>query len=537
MSFRRVVALGSVAMVAAFAATARGQGGPDVDPDPLHALMVDSRLAVDPNDEHHWVGVADDAAGERWFTTFDGGMTWSTGLLPSPVLAYLGAVVINLDGSVLAVATDFDLDAGVRSYRSDDGGLTWTLKGSVGGGSYPDLAIDLSGGPHHGRIALVWVPGASTFGSWVSCQVSDDGGKTWLHGQTIFSGPHEFYGAPSVAFGPQSELWVGCVRGFASEIWVNHSGDGGATFDGQILASTYVPTPGTLWDGTVVYDFFSIAVDASNGPYSDSVYLAYHAWDTTNQRADVRCLRSTDGGATWTDTLVNQGATTLSDQFMPRATVDSHGSLVVAFLDRRLDPSDVLLWTWLAASSDGGTTFREYPLSDVGWDPSTTFNSAGKFLGMAAGDHGVGALFPDGRSGQLDVLWDHANLSLVATPAQISAAAGNAVAFDLGLGPNDGGGTYWLLGSLATSPPFVVGDATVDLALDPLFFFLLQVTNTPNFANAMGTLDSQGHAIATLDPKGPFNPALVGTNLYFAAVNPVPGSEFATASIQVTIVP
>jgi hypothetical protein len=248
-------------------------------------------------------------------------------------------------------------------------------------------------------------------------------------------------------------------------------------------------------------------------------------------------FRSTDGGATWTDTLVNQGATTLSDQFMPRATVDSHGNLVVAFLDRRLDPSDVLLWTWLAASSDGGTTFREYPLSDVGWDPSTTFNSAGKFLGMAAGDHGVGALFPDGRSGQLDVLWDHANLSLVATPAQISAAAGNAVAFDLGLGPNDGGGTYWLLGSLATSPPFVVGHATVDLALDPFFFFLLQATNTPNYANAMGTLDPQGHAIATLDPKGPFNPALVGTNLWFAAVNPVPGSEFATASIQVTIVP
>ena len=62
---------------------------------------------------------------------------------------------------------------------------------------------------------------------------------------------------------------------------------------------------------------------------------------------------------------------------------------------------------------------------------------------------------------------------LVATPAQFSASIGNAVAFDLGLGPNDAGGTYWLLGSLGTSPSFVVGHATVDLALDPLLFFLL----------------------------------------------------------------
>ena len=233
---------------------------------------------------------------------------------------------------------------------------------------------------------------------------------------------------------------------------------------------------------------------------------------------------------------MNQGDTTLADQILPRATVDSRGNLVVAFLDRRLDPSDVLFWTWLAASSDGGTTFREYPLSDVGWDPSATGHSVGMYLGVAATDHGVGALFPDGRTGQLDVLWDHANLSLVATPAQLSAAAGNAVAFDLELGPK-AGGTCWLLGSLATSPPFVRRHATVDLALDPFFFLLLQATNTPNYANAMGTLDPQGHAIATLDPKGPFSPALVGTHLYFAAVNPVPGSEFATATIQVTIVP
>lgn len=536
-SFRRAVALGSLAVVATIAATARGQGGPDVDPDPLHAGMAEPRLAVDPNDERHWVGVADDSTSQvRWFTTFDAGATWSTGLLPSPGLAFLGAVVINVDGSVFAVATDLDIDVGVRGYRSNDGGLTWKLKALVSGGTAWDLAIDLSGGPHHGRVALVVGAGGDT-GSQIGDLTSDDGGKSWSSGPLIFGGRNQGVGFATLAFGPGSELWACCERITSSEILVNHSSDGGATFDGPIAFAYSANPNGTLWDGTVVYDAFSIAVDATSGPQSGSVHVAYHSWDATNQRSDVRCLSSSDGGATWSDTLVNQGDTTLADQILPRTAVDPHGNLVVAFLDRRLDPSDVLFWTWLAVSSDGGTTFREYPLSDVGWDPSTTGHSVGMYVGMAATDHGVGALFPDGRSGQLDVLWDHANLSLVATPAQISAAAGNAVAFDLGLGPNDAGGTYWLLGSLATSPPFGVGHATVDLALDPFFFLLLQVTNTQYFANAMGSLDAQGRATATLDPQAPLNPALVGTDLFFAAVNPVPGSEFSTATIRVTIVP
>jgi hypothetical protein len=87
---------------------------------------TDGRAAARGRSERqrHWVGVADDnTRQERWFTTFDAGATWSTGLLPSPGSAFQGAV-INVDGSVLAVATDLDIDLGVRSYRSNDGGLT-----------------------------------------------------------------------------------------------------------------------------------------------------------------------------------------------------------------------------------------------------------------------------------------------------------------------------------------------------------------------------------------------------------------------------
>jgi len=534
MSFTR--SIGVVVLSVLFRSNATAQFGPDIDPDPSGGKALHYRLAVDPGDERHWVGLADEApGGVRWFTSFDAGATWSTGLLPTPNGAVEASVVINTDGSVLAIANDGFPNV-LRPYLSSDGGLTWNQGAAViaNDALEPDLAIDLSGGPHHGRVAAAYVKWSGSKRESVYIRTSDDGGVRWSKTVGVFGALHQYNFNPSLAFGPGSELWVSCTSG---RIKVNHSPDGGATFDGSQKVADYVPP--ALWDGVQAQDYFSIAVDTTSGPHAGTVYLAYHALDTTLGTSDIRCVSSPDGGATWNDVLVNQGDTTGADQILPRATVDRRGNLVVAFEDRRLDPANHLIWTWLATSADGGATFREYQLSDAGWDPwvLSTRGENSRYLGVVATELGVGALFPTETSGELDLRFDRANLALIATPGSISAAVGAPVQFDLALGPNDAGATYWLLGSLATAPPIVVGGVTIDLALDPLLLYLVQATNTAVFSNAAGVLDGEGRAIAVLDPQGPLPPALAGTDLFFAALISTPRPDHATVTLRVPIVP
>jgi hypothetical protein len=109
--------------------------------------------------------------------------------------------------------------------------------------------------------------------------------------------------------------------------------------------------------------------------------------------ADVRIVRSDDGGAHWGDPVtVNQDAGT-SDQFQPTVAA-AGGSVVVSFLDRRLDPANTFADEWLARSGDGGATWSETRLSQQSWDPDT--GAPHSPTGDLLGDHQ--ALAADGCS-------------------------------------------------------------------------------------------------------------------------------------------
>ncbi len=529
--------------------------GPDEDPDAGRSYaQCETAIAADPADENHIVGVAVDLeagyAVTRWYTSFDGGATWSTGAIADePGYLFNGdpAVVITPDGVPVIALLQYWGAGGsaVYSYRSLDGGLTWQPGVRVDldpGDDKVQAAVDLSSGPHHGQIALAWDRFGTSKGDLVYTAVSDDGGSTWQHVQRVDDVNNVATIAPDVAYGPDSELWVTWADRGNFDIQVDRSTDGGATFGADVKAGDYSQVPSSLPNSYFrIFDIFSIAVDWTNGPYSGYVYVLYHKWTKTQVpfNADVFVLRSTDDGATWEKFNVNKSDTTEADQVMPFAQVDEHGNLDVAYFDRRLDPNNFLLWTWVARSSDGGHTFAEFPASDVGWDHAASDNPwyIGDYLGLDVTSHAVHTLFADGRTGSIDVRGDALHLDLHTDVSEISAATGGVVTFTLNVGPNHASDVYWLLGSTSTAPGLDFRKVHLPLNYDWLFECTMALTNSSTFQNSLGALDPTGSAVVVADVEAPIDASLVGTDLYFAALLWDPKPVFATNATVVTVVP
>src|SRR5262245_16243286 len=110
--------------------------GPDQDPDGGRgSAQCESSIAIDPNDEQHVVGVAIDLNSgspvTRWYTTFDGGGTWTTGSIATePGFGYNGDCVVVVTPNGIPVIATLQYAGpggnGVYAYRSLDGGLTWS---------------------------------------------------------------------------------------------------------------------------------------------------------------------------------------------------------------------------------------------------------------------------------------------------------------------------------------------------------------------------------------------------------------------------
>jgi hypothetical protein len=533
--------------------TASPPDGPDlpIEPGRKHA-QVECSIAIDPNDEQHLVGVSIDLSSGisrcRWCTSFDGGATFTTGEFQ--VIAgyfYSGdpTVVITPTGVAVVHLLQYLGPGGeaIYSYRSLDGGLAWEAPVRVDlarGNDKVQSAVDLSGGPHHGQIAIAWSRYASVTGESTYAAVSDDDGASYRDVQRIDDGSLMGSIGADVAYGPGSELWVMWADRWNEEIRLDVSRDGGATFGADLVAGSYKAVPSPLPGQSFrLFDVFSLAIDATSGPWRGSLYVAYHRYGGSPVRtADVYLLRSHDGGATWAKTNVNVADTAAADQVMPWIDVDPHGNVDILFWDTRLDPANHLLSTWVARSSDGGQSFVEHPVGDVSFDFDATDGAfLGDYLGLASGPTRGHAFFPDGSSGSLDVTHDALRLQLHTDVDTVSAATGGAVVFTLAAGPNFAGASYWLLGSFSATQGLDLGPVHLPIDYDPLFQMTIDLANTPFLQPSPGVLDSRGGATIRLDSCGPFDPALAGLTSHWSAYLHGPRPLHATAATTVAIVP
>ena len=101
--------------------------------------------------------------------------------------------------------------------------------------------------------------------------------------------------------------------------------------------------------------------------------------------SDIVLFKSTNGGRSYTGPVrVNQDpGNGDADQFQPWMAVTPSGQLNISYFDRRNDPANYFIDTYLSRSEDGGRTFTDRRASQRMWDPAVNAptSTSGKFIG------------------------------------------------------------------------------------------------------------------------------------------------------------
>lgn len=119
----------------------------------------------------------------------------------------------------------------------------------------------------------------------------------------------------------------------------------------------------------------------------------------------------------------------------------------------------------------------------------------------------------------------------------LTGTDGGTICLGLEATPSEAGRTYGVLGTTSgTSPGFGLGFVNVPLNPDPFMDVVILLWNSPFFKNFMGTLDTDGRGLATIDIPGPLDPSWVGIQMHFAYVlnNFI---DYASVPVEVNILP
>jgi hypothetical protein len=340
----------------------------------------------------------------------------------------------NLGDAALAVDRDGNfyfatlaLDARARSYvgvaksTKTEGAVTFgkpVLVSGLDADAFQDkelIAVDVSGGRHDGNIYLVWTEFPLRGPSRILFSRSTDGGRTYSRPEQLSSG-REVQGAMP-AVGGRGELYVawedrsGATGGV---IRVRRSTDGGQTWSTEHTAATFTRiTERTATSACQrpalggyirVNEFPSMDVDRNSG----DVYIAFGADPGHRNRgdnSDVFVVRSTDGGASWSEPInIVKGRAvkadpdeTTNDNFMPVLNVGPAGQVSVFFYDRRHDSRNLKIDIYRAVSGDGGRTWVNERVTAESFDvPPLNPNFDPLVKSCYMGDYNDGTVDGDG---------------------------------------------------------------------------------------------------------------------------------------------
>ena len=292
-------------------------------------------IEVDPADPNHMIASANDyeSCCDAFYTTFDGGATWSVGDMSTiedgrigsdPVTVFDTKHSVALHTSLNFICTDVACGEGdLVVSPSYDGGVTWEQAIEIYDGEGFDfdpvqvfndkewiVADNNPSSPHYGRVYVTWSRFLSLNGAYAESPIweshSDDGGLTWSPGQEIsgssetctfqeegaaFECDENQFSVPTV--GPDGTVYVAFENGqheasweagelFESQYMVVQSRDGGVTWSDPVSVVD-------LEDGTLDYPInvngrqtlsgFQVRVNSAGNivadPTSGKLYLVF----------------------------------------------------------------------------------------------------------------------------------------------------------------------------------------------------------------------------------------------------------------------
>jgi len=372
--------------------------------------VVESSLAVDPNDPKHLVGVAivgDDIGTATTCMTFlsrDGGATWSNARLPVTVCGDPWALIGPKQTivSVLAASAELGVDDSMLVFRSTDGGATWPHP-PANLGPYDDhdtLFADLRDGARPRLFVLSML--SHRVGGQRRVDVFLARSDDWIAFPRItrvtpsnlnfntFTGAVLRDGTVVVSYGDFMPLSKGPkARLEKGRTWLLASRDGGETFGAPLLIA----------EGCTK-QFPVMAAD----PADDTLYFTCASEDAKR----LAIYRSRDKGESWTDPLPVPAAAAGATINDANVAVGRNGVVLVTW-QSETDAAKHCNALWAAASADGGDTFSApVRVSDAASCNATERNAkilkrfeyGGDYYGLAAGRDGVFHLiWSDSRNG------------------------------------------------------------------------------------------------------------------------------------------
>jgi BNR/Asp-box repeat len=304
-----------------------------------------------------------------------------------------------------------------ESFKSNDGGVTFTGPTAAFGGDKAWMTIDKTNGVGQDNIYAAW---QRFFGC---CDVniftrSVDEGVSFQTPVPIPESP--LFGTLEV--GPDGEVYVAGVRGtdfqdFDTFVIARSSNAQNPAVTPTFEHSTILDLGGSLaiGDGPNPAGLLGqvwVATDHSTGPNRGNVYMLSSVDPPGPDPLDVMFSRSTDGGVNWSNPIrINDDAVgTNAWQWFGTMSVAPDGRIDAVWNDTRAMGSESLSETYMAYSLDGGQTWsRNTPISPV-WNSLIGFpnqQKIGDYYDMVSDVGGAHLAYAATFNGEQDVYYLH----------------------------------------------------------------------------------------------------------------------------------
>ncbi|HWY53093.1 MAG TPA: sialidase family protein [Terriglobales bacterium] len=398
----------------------------------------ESDVRFNPNNVNQIIGASNNLSfnPQAQFYSTDGGATWSQTNLPAvtgdsnqsdPCVDWTG------DGTAWALTVGVGASNVVRSFKSTDGGATWTYDSVVSGTQTnvdkPNLWVDHSPTSLHqdNMYALWWNSGptyvarrAGPVGAWQT-PVQVSGSET--------TGGSDGGDIKTNSFGDVFAFWPSESD---RKLFVVKSTDGGVTF-GALgsapvkIADTFSsflyhvpsdePSRGTLlyitggaYRTAAVDMVYAIWMDLAGGSGCNSTANMPGTNVSSTCKTRIWFSRSSDGGATWSSPVKINDQAALNDQFFPRLAVDADtGAMMLVYYDTINDPGRKKTDIWMQTSLDHGATWSG-PTQVTSQESDETVSGYntyqyGDYIGLACQSGRFFACWTDRRSGSFEEIW------------------------------------------------------------------------------------------------------------------------------------
>ncbi|MEM7354568.1 MAG: sialidase family protein [Acidobacteriota bacterium] len=336
---------------------------------------AESTISINPtNPDQVVAGSMRFGIGQSMHFSSDGGETWTASApLPMADTCCDPTIEWSVDGTKVYAASLDTVLSSVYVYRSADAGMTWTdfdtepgndPRRELGGVSADKefLHVDrFPTSPHLDNLYLTWH--ASNV---MQFSRSTDFGNTFT--TLSFSADPTGIGS-DITTDRAGTIFYFWPDFSGQRIVLKRSTDGGVSFDNGVV--TVANTMGSFdfpipsMESREVFIYNSAAADNTNGPFADSVYVAWT--DSTaatggvaaDNHARIQVAFSRDGGDTWTVTTPHETADQNTvDRWHQWLAVGPDGKVYVMFYDTRIgDRTSVDVF--YSVSDDGAKTWSE----------------------------------------------------------------------------------------------------------------------------------------------------------------------------------